>query len=191
MYPDTEPAQNANAGLLIRKMNSFVDLQKRGIDLPFGCKDLADTLANANRQPDSWDRWKLLSVLQDMERYLAGLLLRADALLYLDISLTHTPHRLQLAPVRHALCIVLFIDGSDKGRLTRVRKFFDDAEISPAVDVMGSISVQETTSPRILIYPLPVEAPDAAELITRVLREAFALSEEAQLYVSLNEKTVA
>jgi hypothetical protein len=172
-------------------MNPFVDFQKRSIELPFGCKDLADTLATANREPGSKARWKVLNGLQETERYLAGLLLRADALLYLDISITPTPHRLHLAPLRGALCILLFIDGSDKGRLQRVRKFFHDAEISPAVDVMGSITVPETTSTRILIYPLPVVAPDAAELITRVLREAFALSEEAQLYVSLNEKTVA
>jgi hypothetical protein len=172
-------------------MNPFVDAQKRSIDLPFGCKDLAPSLANANREPDSKARWKLLNGLQVAERYLAGLLLRPDALLYLDISIAHTPHRLQLAPVRGALGILLFIDGSDKGRLTCVRKFFHDAKISPTVNVMGSISVIGATYSRTLIYPLPVEAPDAAELITRLLREAFALSEQAQLYFSLNEKTVA
>jgi hypothetical protein len=176
-------------------MNPFVDSNKRSIELPFGCKDLADTLANANREPESRDRWKLLNGLQETERYLARLLLTPDAVLYFDISITHTPHRLQLVPLHGAFCILLFIDGSDKGRLSRVRKFFHDAEISPAVDVMGSITgssgVHEAPSTRILIYPLPIVAPDAAELITRVLREAFALSEEAQLYVSLNEKTVA
>ena len=169
-------------------MNPFVDFQKRSIDLPFGCKDLADALANANREPDSRDRWKLLSGLQETERYLAGLLLQPAALLYLDISIIRTPHRLLLAPLRDELCILLFIDGSDKGRLPRVRKFLHDAEISPAVDVMGNISVIDATSTRILIYPLPVVAPDAAELITRVLREGFALSEEAPLYISSNER---
>ena len=171
-------------------MNPFVDSNKRSVELPFGCKNLADALTNPNREPDPRARWKLLNGLQEAERYLAGLLLRPDALLYLDISITHTPHRLQLAPVRDELCILLFIDGSDKGRLSCVRKFFHEAEISPAVDVMGSISVIDATSTRILIYPLPVVAPDAAELIIRVLREAFNLPEEAQLYVSLNEKTV-
>jgi hypothetical protein len=176
-------------------MNPFVDSSKRSIDLPFGCKNLADTLANANREPESRDRWKLLNGLQETERYLAGLLLRPEAILYFDISIPHSPHRLQLVPLHRALCILLFIDGSDKNRLPRVRKFFHDAEIFPAVDAMGSIlgstGVHEAPSTRVLIYPLPVVAPDAAELITHVLREAFALSEEAQLYVSLNEKTVA
>jgi hypothetical protein len=172
-------------------MDAFVDSSKRSIDLPFGCKDLADALANANREPDSRARWKLLSGLQGAERYLAGLLLTPAALLYLDISITPTPHRLQLAPLCGELCILLFVDGSDTVRLPCLRKFFHDAEISAAVDVMGSVSVTSATSARILIYPLPNVAPDAAELITRVLREGFALSEEAQLYVSLNEKTVA
>src|SRR5580765_1940726 len=127
-------------------MSPFVDAQKRSIELPFGCKDLADILANPNREPDSRDRWKLLNGLQETERYLAGLLLRPDALLYLDISITHTPHRLQLAPVGGALCIVLVIDGSDKCRLPRVRKFFHEAEISPAVDVMGNFNGVSVTS---------------------------------------------
>src|SRR5689334_12663916 len=111
-------------------MNPFVDSNKRSIDLPFGCKDLVDTLANANREPDSRDRWKLLNGLQETERYLAGLLLRPEAILYFDINhLALGVHRLQLVPVRGALCVLLFIDGSDKGRLPRVRKFFQDAEI--------------------------------------------------------------
>jgi len=169
-------------------MNSFVDTQKRTVELPFGCKDLADALSNANREPHSKARWKLLNRLQETERYLAGLLLQPAALLYLDISIIHTPHRLQLAPLRDELCILLFIDGSDKGRMSRVRKFLHNAEISPAVDVMGNIVVIGGTSARILTYPLPVVAPDAAELITRVLREGFALTEEASLYISSNER---
>jgi hypothetical protein len=171
-------------------MNPFVDTQKRSIELPFGCKDLADALANANREPDSRARWKLVNGLQEAERYLAGLLLQPAALLYLDISIIHTPDRLQLAPLRDELCILLFIDGSDKGRLSRVRKFLHNAEISPAVDVMGNIVVIGGTSARILIYPLPVVAPDAAELITRVLRDGFVLPEKVPLYISSNEKTV-
>jgi hypothetical protein len=171
-------------------MNPFVDTQNRSIKLPFGCKDLADALANANREPDSKAHWKLVNGLQETERYLVGLLLKPGALLYLDINIPHTLHRLQLAPVRDELCILLFIDGTDEERLPRVRKLLHDARISPAVDVMGNIVVIGGTPARILIYPLPVVAPDAAELITRVLREGFALPEEAPLYISSNEKTV-
>jgi hypothetical protein len=169
-------------------MNPFVDSNKRNIDLPFGCKDLADTLANANRKPDSKARWKILNGLQDTERYLARLLLAPASLSYLSIDLIHQAHRVELMHVRAALSLLLRIDGTDKGRLPRIRRFFRDAEVSPVVDVIGDISVISGTSSRILIYPLPVVAPDAAELITGALREAFALSEEAQLHVSLNEK---
>jgi len=171
-------------------MNPFVDTQKRSIELPFGCKDLFDTLANAPREPLSKDRWKLLNGLRDTERYLAGALLAPAALSYLDLGLTHTPHRLQVVPIRGELCILLFIDGNDKGRLLRIRKFFRDAGISSIVDVMGNVSVIGTTSTRILIFPLSVVAPDAAELITRVLREGFETPEEAHLYLSSSEKSI-
>jgi hypothetical protein len=194
MCPATEPALNADARslhLLDTAMNPFIDNQKRSVDLPFGCKDLADALANATREPNSKNRWKLLKGLPDTERYLAGLLLTPDSLSYLSIGLVHTPHRLELTRVRDDLCILLLIDGSDKGRLRRVRKFFRDAKIAPVVDAIGNLSVISKISTRILIYPLPVVAPDAAELLTRVLREGFAIAEETQLYISSNEKSIA
>jgi hypothetical protein len=169
-------------------MNPFVDSQKRGIELPFGCKDLTDALANANREPHSKERWKLLSGLQETERYLAGILLTPAALSYLSIDLTRTLHRLELVRVRDELCVLFLIDGTDEGRLPQIRKFFRNAELSPIVDVMGSFSAVSETSTRILIYPLPTVAPDAAELITRVLREGFAIKEEAPLHISSNER---
>jgi hypothetical protein len=93
--------------------------------------------------------------------------------------------------IRDELCILLSIDGTDKGRLPRIRKFFRDAGIPSIVDVMGSFSVVSETSTRILIYSLPGTARDAAELITRVLREGFAIAEDAQLYITSNEKSIA
>jgi hypothetical protein len=172
-------------------MSSFVDFQKRGFKLPFGCNDLADALANPNPEPHSKERWKVLNGLQETERYLARHLLTPKALSYLSIDLIHKPHRVQLMHVRDALSLLLLIDGTDKGRLPRIRRFFRNAEIPPVVDVMGSISVISDTSTRILVYPLPVVAPDAAELITRVLRQGFAIAEDAQLHISSNENCIA
>jgi hypothetical protein len=172
-------------------MNPFVDTQKRSIELPFGCKDLAEVLATTNREPDSKHRWKLLNGLQETEHYLARLLLTPEAVSFLDMSITNTPHRLLLAPVRDELCILLFVDGIDKGRLPRIRRLFREAGISPIVDQMGSFSVISATSTRILTYPLPSVAPDAAELIIRVIREEFSIAEKTQLYVSYDEKSIA
>jgi hypothetical protein len=172
-------------------MNPFVDTQKRSVELPFGCKDLADALAKRNQEPDSKARWKLLNGLQETERYLAGLLLPPAALSFLSIDIPDMPHRLELMQVRDELCILLSIDCTEKGQLPRIRKFFQDAGIASIVDVMGSFSVLSETSTRILIYPLPVPARDAAELITRVLQEGLATVEDAQLYISSNEKTIA
>ncbi len=174
-------------------MNPFVNTQQRSIELPFACKDLADVLRNTNQEPGSKARWKLLNGLQEAERYLAGLLLRPEALLYVSIDLDppHSPHRLQLIPMRGQLCILLSIDGSDKGRLPRVRRFLRDSGISPIVDVLSTLSTTGMISSRVLVYPLPVVAPDAAELIRRVIREGFEIGEEAPLYVTSNEQTIA
>lgn len=172
-------------------MNHFVDNQKRSVELPFGCCDLADALANPKKEPHPRGQWKLLNGLQNTERYVARLLLTPASLSYLSIDLIRRPHRVQLVHVRDALCLLLWIDGTDKGRLPRIRKFFRKEGISPLADVMGNINLIGESSSRILIYPLPVVAPDAAELITRALREGFELNQEAQLYISSNEKTIA
>lgn len=172
-------------------MNPFVDTQKRSVELPFGCKDLAEVLTATHREPHSKERWRLLNGLSETEHYLTRLLLTPASVSCLDISLPNTPHHLLLIPIQDELCILLFIDGIDKGRLSRIRKLFCDAGISPSVDVMGSFSVISATSTRILTYPLPSVAPDAADLIIRVIREGFAISEETQLYISCTEKSIA
>jgi hypothetical protein len=87
------------------------------------------------------------------------------------------------------LSIFLRIDGSDKGRLQRIRTFFQDGGISAITDCFGGI--RNDTSSRILIYPLPNDDPDAAELIIRLLRDGFAVREDVELYFSSNEKSIA
>jgi hypothetical protein len=85
------------------------------------------------------------------------------------------------------LSIFLRVDAGDKGRLQNIRRFFQVDGISAITDCFGGI-INDTTS-RILIYPLPIDAGDAAELIVRLLREGFAVPEDAELYFSSNEKT--
>jgi len=168
-------------------MNPFVDLQKRSIDLPEGCKDLFDALQTTRSQSDSRSRYKLVKSLQEAERFLAGLLLTPTHLTYISIDVPRQQHHLQICPALDALCIVLRIDGGDKGRLQRIRKLFRDTGISSIDDSFGGIA--NRTPFRLLIYPLPGIAPDAAQLITRVLRHGFAVREEAQLYFSYSEQT--
>lgn len=170
-----------------QRMNPFVDAQKRGICLPNGLKDLAEVIEKGNRTVDSKAAFKLVISLAEAERYLAGLLLTPNRISYLAITLP-SQHHLQLAQVHNELCVLMSIDGSDKGRLPRVRRLFEEAGIAAVVDVIGSFI---GAGSRILIYPLPVVAPDAAELVTRVMHDGFALPEESQLYFTSNELTVA
>jgi hypothetical protein len=170
-------------------INPFVDLQKRSVDLPEGCKDLFDTLQTTTRQADSRSRYKLVNSLQETERFLAGLLLAPTKLTFISINLARQQHHLQICPVLEALCTVLRIDSADKARLQRVRKSFRNADISAIDDSFGGIA---NGAPfRTLIYPLPIIAPDAAQLIARVLREGFAVPEKSTLYVSYSEQAIA
>jgi hypothetical protein len=50
--------------------------------------------------------------------------------------------------------------------------------------------MNDTTS-RIFICPLPVDARDAAEHITQLLRDGFDVREDVELYCSSNEKSIA
>jgi hypothetical protein len=166
--------------------NPFVDSNKRGIDLPFGCKDLGSAAQVGDHQPDFQSRFKSVRGLDEAERYVASLLL-APGLTFLSIvELPQYQHQLQLGLARGVLSIFLRVEGSDKGRLQSIRGFFRDAGISAIVDCVGGI-MNDTTS-RILIYPLPIEALDAAELIIRLLRDGFAVRHDAKLYFSSNER---
>jgi hypothetical protein len=170
-------------------MNPFVDSNKRGMELPFGCKNLGSVPQAGDHQPDFQSRFKSIKGLVEAERYIASLLL-APGLTFLSIvELRQYQHHLQLGLARGVLCIFLRIDGSDKGRLQRIREFFRDTRISAIVDCVGGI--MNDTSSRILIYPLPNDDPDAAELIIRLLRDGFAVREDVELYFSSNEKSIA
>jgi hypothetical protein len=170
-------------------MNPFVDSNKRGIDLPFGCKDLGPTPQAGDHQPDFQSRFKSVKGLDEAERHIASLLL-APGLTFLSIvELPQYQHRLQLGFARGVLSIFLRVDASDKGRLQNIRRFFQVDGISAITDCFGGI-INDTTS-RILIYPLPIDARDAAELIIRILRKGLAVPEDAELYFSSNEKSIA
>jgi hypothetical protein len=170
-------------------MNPFVDSQKRGIDLPFGHKNLVGVPQAGDHQPDFQSRFKSIKGLDEAERYIASLLL-APGLTYLSIvELPQYQHHLQLGLARGVFSIFLRVDGSDSARLQSVRRFFRDARISAIVDCIGGIMNDKTS--RILIYPLPTDAPDAAELIVRLLRVGIDVREDAELYFSSSEKSIA
>jgi hypothetical protein len=161
-------------------MNPFVDSNKRGIDLPFGCKDLSG-VPQANFQ----SRFKSVKGLDGAEQYIASLLL-APGLTFLSVvEPPQYQNHLQLGLARDVLSIFLRIDGSDKGRLKTIQEFFQAAGISAITDCFGGTI--NNTSSRILIYPLQIEARDAAELIIRLLREAFDVRADVELYFSSNE----
>jgi hypothetical protein len=167
-------------------MNPFVDSKKRSIELPFGYKHIGGVPQAVDHQPDFQSRFKSIKGLVEAERYIASLLL-APGLTFLSIvELPQYQHHLQLGLARGVLSIFLRIDGSDKGRLQSIRTFFQDGGISAITECFGGI-MNDTTS-RILIYPLPIDAPDAAELIIRLLRDGFFLRDDAELYFSSNER---
>jgi hypothetical protein len=170
-------------------MNPFVNTQKRSVELPFGCKNLGALPHAGDHQPDFQSRFKSIKGMDEAERYIASLLL-APGLTFLSVveRPKHQPH-LQLGIARGVLSIFLRVDASDKGRLQRIRTFFQNAGLTAIVDCVGDLTNNSTS--RILIYPIPIDARDVAELIIRLLRDGFDVPESAELYFSSNEKSIA
>src|SRR5438876_7442088 len=55
-------------------MNKFVNLSKRSVELPAGCKDLIDVLQQAKRHPASTLTVHSAEGLTDVAKHLSGLL---------------------------------------------------------------------------------------------------------------------
>lgn len=171
-------------------MNPFVDNQKRSVELPFGCKDITALMREVDEPSGRKSTFKLVNGLHEAERYVTALLLTPGKLTYLSIrQLPRFQHHLELSPVRDSLCFLIRIDGRDQGRLQVVSSLFASASISPIVDCDAGL--MNHLPFRLLIYPAPADGSDAAELLVRLLRDGFAVPDDAQLYFSSNEKTIA
>ena len=158
-------------------MNQFVNYGTRDVSLPTGCKNLIDVL-----NPKPFTLKKERAEKEGLKRVeaLVPLFLAAPR----ERSFTVFPSPGQLA------CLFLSSQGNPSVLLPveneeceqSVRRILAEAGISPSMD-----GFQESPRIPILRFALPTEAGDATRLVTRILREAFQVSEEAGLEFLIDE----
>ena len=177
-------------------MNPFVNLQKRSIQLPKGCKDLIDVL----RPPRVWgavgetiyygepfpkaDRIET-GGLAHVEHYLSRLLQSAAKRKTLLISSPDWRAWCVLAHYDDVLTVTVFVECSESLREEAVRGLFIEAGIAPTVDYVSSA---EGVPKRGLAYPLPADASRAAQLTAELMRRAYGVTDVAALDFLYDER---
>ena len=161
-------------------MNPFVDPQKRGIELPEGCKDLMDVL-QAARAAEAQPPEPPTKGLAHIERYVFRLLASAAKSRALWIDCDHAS-LLGLFCGKRGLRALVFVDA---GREQAVRALLAESGISPMQD--DPLSANGPCS-RFLMYPLPVAASGAAQLVRQLLTKGFGLAEDIALEFRYHER---
>jgi hypothetical protein len=165
-------------------MNPFVNLQKRSIQLPKGCKDLIDVL----RQPRARGIVRERGELAHIEHCLSRLLQSAAKRKALFILSLDGQAACVLAHHDGVLAVTVWFECRNSVREEAVRGLFVEAGINPTMDdVKSSAGVPM----RGLAYPLPTVAPRAAQLTAELMRRAYGVTEEASLVFLYDERDAA
>lgn len=170
-------------------MGKFVNYKKRSVELPPGCKDLMDVLLKVSKSKTSQPvttQWVPIPKpeqiathgLDHILRFMTRVLESTAKFTSLNIEL---PGReAAISVYRHSeqgtLDLMLFVY-RDTEEERAIRAFFAGHQVVPTVDYLpGPVT---STSLRGLLYPLPQDATEAANLIGDFLRTVHGLAEEA------------
>jgi hypothetical protein len=176
-------------------MSQFVNYHKRAFTLPPGCKDLIDVLKPSRRHPAAYatiNAFRAPEIHEDhfetgglaqIGRYVSMLF---DSQSEFALTITHRNPSYEVAlcrnpvemagiPMGAALALIVTNDSNVEGS---VRTFFNQHDIQPVpeFDCFNPISKE-----RSMIYPLPLDAPQASTLITDLLRDVYGLTGNAGL----------
>ena len=161
-------------GLRIFRLNEFVNLRKRGVELPAGCKDLNDVLQLGKRYPVSTFMPRSAEVLGDIVKHLPALLGPGAKSRSLAIT-WHELNYLHLMNEEGALAALAVVH-ENTHREQAIRGVFRAVGLEPTLDeVVAGWFV------RVLRYPLPGGLSSIDELISDLLRTGFGLAENARL----------
>jgi hypothetical protein len=160
-------------------MNEFVNFQKRGIELPSGCKDLIDVLSQLREARIPAEGFA------DIERYLSRLLQSAAKRGSVTISSLDYRKSVRLSSRDGRLKVMVVVDTRDAVREQAVLTLFREAGIPPKSDYDYS---GDGVPLRVLFYLLPVSVPDAAGLIRALLHKVHGLAEDAGLLFLYREE---
>ena len=156
-------------------MNEFVNMGKRSIELPAGCKDLIDVLQPAKRHAlDNLTISLAEGGLADLAKHLANLLEQGKKTKNLGIT-WHELNYLHLVNEGLFLTALLVVHDNTH-REQAVRAVFAVAGLAPIRD-----EAVNGWSVRVLGYPLPAGASNIEELISDLLRKGYGLAENVRL----------
>ena len=165
-------------------MNRFVDYQKRGIELPEGCKELVEVLQLA-KPANKRSQVRPPEGLADVGYYLSRLL--SSAARFRSFWIHGDP----------AAVIALFCDPRglralvlvDLGREQAVRRAFAALNIPPIQDDL--LTPPHGPCSRALIYSLPLAAFETAQFVRELLTKGLGLAEDVVLEFEFHEKSAA
>src|SRR6267378_5961930 len=168
-------------------MNQFINPNRRGFELPEGCKNLIDVIqqpwliqssAKAEleilHEPD-YPHW---GGFGQIELYIAGLFTSSARGKILSIGCIEPKVVISLMHRGEGINVTLCVICADPAREQAVRGVFGEAAVLPILD--SSVTSGRVPS-RVLKFPLPKCAPEAAQVTTDLLRRGFSLREDARL----------
>jgi hypothetical protein len=157
-------------------MNELVNLGKRGVELPAGCKDLIDVLQQAKRHSAS----STLTVssaeaLTDVAKHVLRLVELGAKSKYLVITWHEMMNYVQFMNQGEVVTALVVVH-ENTHREQAVRGVFSAAGLAPTLDEAAA-----GWSVRVLGYPLPDAAAAIEELISDLLRTGYGLAENVRL----------
>jgi hypothetical protein len=170
-------------------MGEFVNYQKRGVELPPGCKDLVDVLREVSKSKTSQaitTQWVPVPKpeqiaahgLDHIVRFMTRVL--ESTAKFTSLSIELPGREAAISVYRHrepgTLDLMLFVY-RDTEEERAIRAFFEGHQVAPTVDYLPPPVTP--TSVRGLQYPLPQNATAAANLIRDFLQRVHGLAEEA------------
>ncbi len=180
-------------------MARFVNYQKRGVELPPGCKDLIDVLKGkwkAKADNVFAGKWEAVPKpdlfpsggIGQIERYVTRILVSPAKFAALIMSSLdkQVVTGLYRHPCADTFDVVLFVRRNDEALEQAIRGFFKERGIDHTLDYLCSGGV-EPNYMRALKYPLPSDAKQTAGLLADLLKGVFALDAEAGLAFAYHE----
>lgn len=166
-------------------MNEFVNFQKRGIELPAGCKDLIDVLAPPREAQIT------VEGLPHIERYLSRLL-QSPAQRRSVWIISYAPVTPVILGLIHTtkgplpLHAVIFVA---QGRERPIRKVLDEAGIQLKQD--DAIPAGDGDFSHVFAGPIPADVTNAARVVSDLLQRGYGLPADVKLEFRYREKAAS
>ena len=167
-------------------MSEFVNYHKRGIELPPGCKDLADVL---RQRPGVTRGSKTLGRLSDVPRYVSMLVNSSSEQFTLMIGTADERLSIVLYRSESEGVSALVLVSSDAEREKGIREFFQRHGIKTFKDYL--LPGEDGAEARGLMYPLPAGASHASQIIADLLGSVYVFTEASHILFRYYEATNA